>query len=583
MNVAILQNGAQLAKDGRVASGNDTRTASPITLSELLGILATNPPKSFSMLRSTAAQIANLCNQPIEEITLDRVLEMRRPFRRYLEQRPYAENSIRSYVNYGRILIQMALKEGWRPYQNLSQDWLRVLALASRRKCTDPVRFLSIAKTNPRDVTPEDVENWAQIRLQEGASRKVVSLKKARLWNLLKECGITDHTPLSNIRAQAYCVPFQQFPQELRLEVERMLKWKTADFSIGRPKGGQIRQETASTIRKNICRLVGFATNIRGLSGVNSLSELIQKDFIEDFLSWCINERGVKGQTLRNHLGQLDAAMRQYPSFKSVDLSWFKPLLESLPLESESERRGRKERKYLEYTVIEGIPAKIHVDRLSLPEEKEKLAAEMAMHELLVKWLIVLPWRQRNIRECRVGGPHPNIFKAKIPTHIPIDIPDWIRNEQQRNPDAVFWQLHFVPTETKTGREIRAVLPHQLTKLLEQYLSEFRPRLLSNGDPGNLFVARDGRPMNGGMVHELITRLTWRYGGRGVNPHLFRDIVAFAWLKAHPRDYLSLSKILWHANINVTLRVYGSRFDESTGVCAMEDWLNEREAKGRAK
>ena len=89
--------------------------------------------------------------------------------------------------------------------------------------------------------------------------------------------------------------------------------------------------------------------------------------------------------------------------------------------------------------------------------------------------------------------------------------------------------------------------------------------------------------MNRGNVYALVTKITSRYGGKSVNPHLIRDIVAFAWLKEHPKDYLTLSKILWHANINVTIKTYGSRFDESSGVCAMESWLEEREARSKSK
>ncbi len=87
--------------------------------------------------------------------------------------------------------------------------------------------------------------------------------------------------------------------------------------------------------------------------------------------------------------------------------------------------------------------------------------------------------------------------------------------------------------------------------------------------------------MNRNVIYNLVVRLTMRYGGRPVNPHLFRDIVAFAWLKEHPRDYLTLSRILWHANIQVTIKTYGSRFDESSGMCAMEAWIEEREAKSK--
>jgi hypothetical protein len=78
------------------------------------------------------------------------------------------------------------------------------------------------------------------------------------------------------------------------------------------------------------------------------------------------------------------------------------------------------------------------------------------------------------------------------------------------------------------------------------------------------------------MVTELFSALTLRYKGRRVTPHIFRDIFAFRWLESHPEDYLTVSKALWHRDINTTLRIYGSRFDESHGVMRVEEWLDGR-------
>jgi integrase len=238
----------------------------------------------------------------------------------------------------------------------------------------------------------------------------------------------------------------------------------------------------------------------------------------------------------------------------------------------------RKAKKYLEYSEIEEIPGKLQAERLAMPDSKALEKAWLALAEFLLKWMLALPWRERNICECRIGGSKPNIFKAKIPSQIPMDVPAWIRAEAQTNSEATFWQMHFAPKETKPNREIRAFVPRPLIKLLEDYLRSVRPSLVKGTDPGTLFVSKEGRAMTKGQVYNLVRSRTAKYGGRGVNPHLFRDIVAFAWLKAHPHDYLSLSKILWHANVNVTLKTYGSRFDESSGVCAMEIWLEERAA-----
>ena len=60
--------------------------------------------------------------------------------------------------------------------------------------------------------------------------------------------------------------------------------------------------------------------------------------------------------------------------------------------------------------------------------------------------------------------------------------------------------------------------------------------------------------------------------GHRVTPHLFRDIVAYAWLKANPKDYLTLSKMLWHKNVSTTIYYYGSRFNDSSASVAMESW-----------
>ena len=577
MNCAIVQFGSQTAPDsGGPSPESAFLTQPPKTLGDLLTLIDKSTSKELPMLRSTAAKLAEFHNLQFDEISLDKILQMRSQFRRYLEGRKYAENSVRSYVNYVRILIYRARALGWRPCQGLPEAWQQVLALAPKRKCTDTAQSFAVIMKSPRDITAEDVDNWVETQIQQGVSHKVAAQKRCAFWQLLRECGMTDYRPLSSIRADEYGATFGQLPLSLRTEVDELLRWKTAEFAIDRPKGVQIRQSTADKIREKVQHLFGFATNVRGLFGFDSLAGLIQKGLLTDYVSWCLNERAVLGETLRNHLGKLDLALRQHPSYASLDLSWFRPLLESLPARREADRRMRKEKKYLDYSVIETIPDKIRADRISAGEGCSQQTAWLAMEELLIKWLLGLAWRQRNIRECRIGGPHPNVFKGKVPNNVAIDMPDWVRAEEQRNPGAVFWQMHFMPDETKTGKEVRAFIPRPLINPLEEYLMKFRPHLVQNSS-ALLFISRDGTPLTRGRVYNLVTRLTSRYGGRSVNPHLFRDIVAFAWLKAHPKDYLTLSKILWHANITVTIKTYGSQFDESSGVCAMEEWLEERE------
>jgi hypothetical protein len=201
------------------------------------------------------------------------------------------------------------------------------------------------------------------------------------------------------------------------------------------------------------------------------------------------------------------------------------------------------------------------------------------MLELLMTWIVTLPWRQRNIRECRIDGPAPNLFKAKIPPFNDLDKPDWVRLKESIDPAAEFWQFRFSPDETKTKRGIHCLLPRQLVDLLEEYLRYHRDNLLRGSGSDTLFVNHCGRPMNTQQMIDSVSTMTLRHADRRITPHPFRDIVAYTWLKENPRDFLTLSKMLWHADIKTTIEIYGSRFNESSGVVAMESWLEQRDAK----
>jgi integrase len=103
-----------------------------------------------------------------------------------------------------------------------------------------------------------------------------------------------------------------------------------------------------------------------------------------------------------------------------------------------------------------------------------------------------------------------------------------------------------------------------------------RPVLVNVSDRRTLFVNDHGGAFDPTRFGSLVGNLTLRYAGRRVNPHLFRDIFAVQWLQDHPDDYLTLSKILWHHNIQTTLQIYGAGFDESHGARRVEEWLEAR-------
>ena len=333
---------------------------------------------------------------------------------------------------------------------------------------------------------------------------------------------------------------------------------------------------TLRNLKQSFQYLYGFAAS-RGFE-ISRLSDLFTEEIVGEFAEWSMEKRKMRSESVRSNLKLIFAAVSQHSAYKSLDLSWYKPFLNSLPRELESELDDRKGEKFLEFDVVEMIPKKIHAERSAAAMKGTKHVARLAMEELLMTWFPILPWRQKNIREMRIGGPEPNLFKGPISSRSRIDKPDWVKHEEQTNPAATFWQIRFSPQETKMKHPVRLLLPRQLIAPVEEYLNDFRACLLRGKDPGTLFVNRAGNQMQEDDVKTLVSKLTLRYGGRRVTPHMFRDIVAFKWLQDHPEDYLTLSKMLWHKNIQTTLSKYSRRFNESSGARAMEGWLDQREA-----
>ena len=110
---------------------------------------------------------------------------------------------------------------------------------------------------------------------------------------------------------------------------------------------------------------------------------------------------------------------------------------------------------------------------------------------------------------------------------------------------------------------------------MEEFLSEHRHHLLQ-GKAEELLVNTAGKWLGEHRLSGMIGEVTLRHIQKRVTPHTFRHIYAYAFLDDNPKDYLTLSKILWHKNVMVTIAIYGATFNESNGACAAERWLDSR-------
>lgn len=137
--------------------------------------------------------------------------------------------------------------------------------------------------------------------------------------------------------------------------------------------------------------------------------------------------------------------------------------------------------------------------------------------------------------------------------------------------------IHFDAAMVKNHKDLEAELPPDVVHLVDLFIHRYRPLLVQA--PSNfLFPHRDGGPRHRGVMWGAVTKLTERYVGVPVNPHLFRHLAAHFFLKAHPGNYEVLRRTLGHSSIDTTTGSYAGAEDEAAIRMFDENVLRLREA-----
>ena len=523
------------------------------------------------MLRTTIGLLSRWRKTAPGDIRLAELAPLRDGFAAFLADQKYRRASIRSYLNYFRILLSLAKSTGWSESDPaIVTLWDPVRDAAPKKPSLNDIFRFAIARgIAPKNFGELELQAWADSAIGRGVTEGYTRSLRSTFRFFIVRNGFT--TRLRDPRRPGgiwYRTPFDELPEPLRTQTSELIRWKLADWAPGRPAKCKHRQVTADELQALICRIFGVATRLKGRS-ITSLLEVVSYPVITEFASWYINERGNLGGSLNSQMSMLLTSARRFQLFSDVNLSWTSSFLESLPMVDQERQQRRKLEKWVPFDKLKTIPGLLRVER-SKADVDPNTSAVLARDELMMKFLTVLPWRQRNLREARIGGGHPNIFKAPAP-HIGISRPAWIEDELRLNPDATFWQFHFDGMETKAGRPVSGYLPRVLIRVVEDYLS-LRQYLLGQSASETLLVGTTGKPICQERIHAIVRNITRKYVGRAVNPHLCRDIFAIAWLEVHPEDYLTLSKILWHKDVKVTLQRYARNFDESHAARRVDEW-----------
>ena len=303
------------------------------TVQDLLtAIQELRPTLPVPMLRTTAGHVSRCLNLPLERLTIAELLHLAPRFRKYLHERKYKEKSVRSYANFLATLLRTAKELGWKPQDpEVPEEWEPILrAMRTHLGCGGIIHYAIHRKKLPAEFSDNDLNAWGQEFLSRGRSYEYMVGLKSKFRRALLRSGLEGHLPALRCRPQyllVYGVPLRFLPTHLRREVEDLLKWKQALYAEGRPRRGRHRAITAKHLEECISRLFGFLTKVKHRKNVTTLIQLVTKELLGSFISWNLNERGVKGEPLAGNLGVLYAAMKWNPRYKAKDFTWFSRLL----------------------------------------------------------------------------------------------------------------------------------------------------------------------------------------------------------------------------------------------------------------
>jgi hypothetical protein len=395
-------------------------------------------------------------------------------------------------------------------------------------------------------------------------------------------------------------------PKMLVEDLAEYEAWCVSEFMPNRPRTLKRRPITHKMAEDNLLRLAGYLVKFKGvLPNDITLDVLCQVKSLEYFCSWFINRQGKCTATVTRQCA-ISQSLARYLALRA---------------------KTKKDQKYYEDRVakivsfISQLPPQqltyVKADRwLSLktldaigwaydpynPEQYQHMSprysatvlreirfleeghsrfkvfnfkryARQATLSLMLRLLVRIPFRQRNLREMS--------WNPK-------------RMERGRNlylKDGI-WRIRFIGKELKVEQKkgkinmVDYAFPDDLCDVLNRYLNMWRPCLVNEeknfhwSDESNeqqfVFLNTKGKPYRNKSLTEDIKRLTYRYAEVAVNPHMLRSIWATEYIQ-EMKDPIVAAYML-NDKVETVMENYAELLNPSSADIAAE-WLEGKLAK----
>jgi hypothetical protein len=337
-------------------------------------------------------------------------------------------------------------------------------------------------------------------------------------------------------------LPWAAFPQGLRRDVDQYLQGLTR-VRRGR-NGRRIRPLKPSTIRQRRMELVAAArmavrTGV-AIGDLNALSALLSPDVAEKILDAYWDRNGETPKAFTIDLACRFVAIAR--ETKCMDEAACERL-DQMRRDLEDKRRGGltdKNTTLIRQVLTPGVwnrvvqlPQKMMSTARSQRSSAPLRAAVTAQLAVATAILTVAPVRLANLVAIKLGI---NLMKPG-------------------GPDSNYW-LTFPDHDVKNRVRLEYPLQQYFTRMIDEYVHDFRPVLLRGRNDDWLFPGQHGGAKANTLFSGQITQRIYQATGLRMTVHQFRHAAGAIILKHRPGEYELVRQLLGHRNVQTTINAY---------------------------
>lgn len=389
-------------------------------------------------------------------------------------------------------------------------------------------------------------------------------------------------------------------PQLLARELADYERWCTKTVNRARPNRLYKRPNSFTKHLGTLLRAAGYLVKFKGKDPETiRLLTLVEPDNAVDYLEWYIEQQGKHSSGSVGVLSDIISLAKYLEisveplSQKTTIQQWLleiRKFKSSLPTPIKVEQ---KDKRWLSLDQLERVGRSIYplnarrVQELSASTRNDldrclknrrthnrtfRGFAYNVMQSLLIRLLVRIPLRQRNLREMRWA-------------------PNSLAVGQNLYKENGTWRLRFRGNELKVrhvrGEEhvIEFEFPADLVTLLEEWLYKWRPIVIAHQKLEHrgterisdgqefVFLNSHGRPLPLNQMTHAFERATHKFTGIAVNPHMFRTIFATEYIK-ETNNFIDAAHMLGDC-VKTVIDRYAKLLDEDCAKRASK-WITRK-------